>query len=226
MKSPIKISIKTEAVSLGLVICAFALGSYFFTHFPDQVAEHWNIEGQVDRYTSKTVGAFGMPLMMLGMYVLFLVLPYLDPKKARYADFAKVYNVIKFSILGLILLIYAIMGLFNLGYNIEIGTVVPLLVGLMMIVLGNFMGKIKNNWFVGIKTPWTLSSENVWNKTHRLGGYMFVLFGISLIATPLLPVAWKMISFGTGIIAAVIVPIAYSYLAYKQELNKNTKDKA
>lgn len=224
MESPIKISFKTEILAIILLLAAFGLGFYFYTHFPEQVAGHWNIEGKVDRYTSKAAGAFGMPIMMLGMYALFSVLPFIDPKKDRYGDFSKVYHIIKFSILGMLLLVYIIMGMFNLGYNVDVGVLVPVLIGLMMVVLGNFMGKIKNNWFVGIKTPWTLSSENVWNKTHRLGGYMFILFGATMIAAPLLPGAWKLMTFVVGIVCAVIVPIVYSYILYKKEKNGQSSD--
>ncbi len=199
------------------IIISAILSVYFYSHFPAQVVGHWNFQGVPDRYTGKTGAAFGMLGVIAGMYILFLVLPLLDPKRERYQSFEKVYHFFKNSMVFVMSAIYAVAGFYNLGYNVKINLVVPLLIGLLMIAIGNYMGKIKNNWFVGIKTPWTLSSENVWNKTHRMGGYMFILFGLLIMVSPLLPKTLGLIAFILGVVLVVFGTMVYSYLVYRKE---------
>lgn len=113
--------------------------------------------------------------------------------------------------------LYLLTSLYNLGYQINITTWTTLLIGALFIIIGNYMGKIKYNWFMGIKTPWTLSSEKVWNKTHRLSGWLFILLGIIVIATPYLPDQVGLIVFFTSIIVVVAGSFAYSYYLYRIE---------
>ncbi len=217
MKSPIQISFRTEIIPLLIVLISFALGIYFYAHFPEQVITHWDFSGHPDGYSGKFLGAFGLPLMLLGMYLLFLVLPFVDPKKERYGEFQKVYHVFKMLFLCFLFMIYLVLGFVNLGYQIPVNYVVPLMVGLLMIIIGNFMGKIKNNWFIGIRTPWTLSSENVWNKTHRLGGWLFVMYGVLIIVSPFFSNVVGVGIFIFGTVLVVGVTLIYSYLLYRKE---------
>jgi uncharacterized membrane protein len=217
MPYPIKLSVKSEILPILAVIASVILGFYFYAHFPQTVVTHWNWAGQPNGYSGKFTGAFAIPLLLLGMYVLFLVFPMLDPKKERYADFAKVYHFFKAAIILILSGVYAASGFYNLGFNIKISLVVPLMVGILMIVMGNYMGKIKKNWFVGIRTPWTLSSENVWNQTHRVGGWMFMAFGLLIIISPLLPKVLGLAAFILGIILVVFGTFVYSYLLYRKE---------
>lgn len=212
-----KLSFKQELPSLILLVLAWLMGWYFYQHFPDRVVSHWNFYGQPDAWSSKVANAWGLPAIVSGIYLLFLALPYLDPKKERYAEFARVYHIFKNLMLVVMLLVMAAGGLYNLGYPIPIQYVVPAIVGGLMIILGNYLGKLKQNWFVGIKTPWTLSSENVWNKTHRVGGYLFVIFGLLIITTPLLPRLLGLVAFITGVTLAVGGTFGYSYWIYTKE---------
>lgn len=217
MKSAIRLSWKSEAWCILVTVATVALSFYFYAHFPEQVVGHWNFAGQPDDWTSRAGGAFGMVGVLIGMYVMFLVLPMLDPKKERYADFEKVYHLFKNILITFFAVIYVLSGLYNLGYPISIQFWVPWLVGLLMIFMGNYLGKLKRNWFVGIKTPWTLSSENVWNKTHRVGGWMFILFGVCIIISPNLPYAWGAGIFVGGAVLATVGSMFYSYIVYLQE---------
>ncbi|HPW39685.1 MAG TPA: SdpI family protein, partial [bacterium] len=113
--------------------------------------------------------------------------------------------------------IYLFSGLINLGYNLNIGSAVSMIIGALFVVMGNYLGKLKYNWFVGIKTPWSLSSENVWNKTHRVGGWLFILMGIAIIIVPYLPANWGLALFWLAIIVGVLGSMGYSYFAYHQE---------
>lgn len=211
------IKLKNELPSIFLVLVSWVLGWYFYSHFPAQVVTHWNFYGEADNWGKGTTNAIALPMVITGMYLLFLFLPKFDPKKERYAEFEKVYNIFKFILILVMTLVFLASGLFNLGYNIKIQFVVPTLIGLLMIILGNYMGKLKPNWFVGIKTPWTLSSENIWNKTHRVGGYAFIVFGIFIILTPFLPKTLGFLVFGLGILLVTVGTFGYSYWLYRKE---------
>src|SRR3989344_2442875 len=222
MTNPIKLSFKTEIFPLIVLAASVVFSIYFYLHFPAQVATHWNIAGQPDNYSGKAFGAFFLPALLSAIYLLFMFIPYLDPKKERYADFAPAFLKLRNAIIFCLFLVFLASGFNNMGYNVPIDKTVPLAIGLLMIFLGNLMGKIKNNWFVGIRTPWTLSSENVWNKTHRVGGYAFIIFGLVIITVPYLGKTLGLIAFIGGAAIAVLGTIIYSYIAHKQEQKGQT----
>ncbi len=161
--------------------------------------------------------------MIAGIYLLLIGIPLIDPRKARYDQFRKVYHIFKDLIVAFTVAIYFITGFSGMGYNVPVGVWVPGLVGIMFIVLGNYMSKIKPNWFMGIRTPWTLSSEEVWNKTHRLGGKLFILTGVVMILMNFFPVSWRMPVLFAMIIALVAGTFIYSYVLYAKE--EKAKDK-
>lgn len=217
MAYPIKISWKTEILPILMLAAGVGLAGYFYNHFPEMVASHWNFRGEIDSYANKTQGAWAIPVILIALYGMFWGLPLIDPKRERYADFARAYLIMRDMILGLLLFVYTIAGLSNLGFPVKVGNITAFAVGLLMIVLGNYMGKLKKNWFVGIKTPWTLSSDNVWNRTHRAGGWFFVVFGIIIILVPYLPETIGMIMFTGGAIMVTAGSMGYSYWVYRQE---------
>jgi len=212
-----KFSLKTELPALIVLATSIVLSFYFYQNFPETVATHWNFQGKADGFSSKTFGAFFFPALLLLMYALFWVMPYFDPKKERYEEFKKVYAFFRQTIIIVLGIIYWASGFYNLGYNINIGLVSAWTIGLMMLGLGNYMGKIKPNWFFGIKTPWTLSSENVWNKTHRVGGVLFIIFGLIMIVMPFLPENIGLALFLGWAIVLVIGTAGYSYWLFLKE---------
>jgi uncharacterized membrane protein len=215
--NPTKPTLKTELIPLLLLIITILLSFCFYANFPEQVPMHWNAAGEIDDYGSKAVGAFALPGLLLFIYGLFFALPFLDPKKERYIQFRKTYHVFKGIIMFYLAFIYGLIGLAGLGYNVNIGLWMPVMIGTMFIVLGNYMPKIKANWFMGIRTPWTLSSEEVWNKTHRLGGKLFLFGGIVLMLEPLLPVSWRIPVLIVDVLVIVIIPLIYSYILFSKE---------
>ncbi|OGD09143.1 hypothetical protein A2397_01605 [Candidatus Amesbacteria bacterium RIFOXYB1_FULL_44_23] len=217
MRNPIKVSLKTEIASLLTLAVGWTTAWYFYIKFEPQVATHWNFVGEVDGYSSSEVGAFLIPIIMVLMYVMFLVLPAADPKKNHYAAFAKPYVIFKTTILGLLLLIHLAMGAYNVGYPIEIGKTVPMVIGIAVVIMSGWMGKLKQNWFMGIRTPWTLSSERVWDKTHRMGRWAFLVFGVLVLTAPFLPEKLGMVSFAFGVLLVTVGSMVYSYLVYRQE---------
>lgn len=220
MSNPIKPSLKSEIIPLLLIIFTIAASFYFYANFPDRVPMHWNFNGQVDGWGSKITGAFVLPIVILVMYIMFLLIPYLDPKKDRYEQFVKVYHLFKDYIIAFMVLVYFITGLAGLGYNMPVGLIIPIGVGILLILIGNYMAKIKMNWFMGIRTPWTLSSEEVWNKTHRMGGKIFILGGILIILSGIAPLSWRLPIFILTMILLLFGTIGYSYWVYRQENNK------
>lgn len=220
MKTPIKFDFRREWWPLFLLAATVALSFVAYPQLPERVASHWNFAGQVDGWSSRSFQVWFFPLLMAGMYALFLLLPVLDPKKDRYAEFSQVYALFKSLLLSVFFVIDAASTVYNLGYDINISVIVGGTIGIMMIVIGNYLGKLKRNWFVGIKTPWTLSSDNVWNKTHRVGGRLFVIWGLILIAAPWLPPTLGITLFIGGAILATAGSFIYSFFLYKQENSK------
>lgn len=168
---------KTEWPHWMLLALMTTMAIWGWIALPDKLPVHWNMAGQVDRYGSKFEGVLLMPLLALGLYVLFLVLPRLDPGRANYSQFAGVYSVIRFATTAMLTAVYGTMLLAGGGYKIEVSTVVSVATGILFLVLGGAMGKIRPNWFVGIRTPWTLSSKASWIQTHRAGGWLFIVIG-------------------------------------------------
>jgi len=211
-----KFTFKSEILLIILVLGAWAAGFYFYSVFPETVPVHWNIAGEVDRYGSRFEGAFILPIVVTAMYLLFLFIPLIDPKKEKYQQFQNVYHIFRYILILIMWVIYLIASFNGLGYNIRVEIWIPLTIGVLFLILGNYMGKIKSNWFMGIRTPWTLSNDEVWNKTHRLGGKLFMLMGLLLMLSPVLP--WQSLTLTLIIPVSIIalVPVVYSYLLYRK----------
>ena len=203
-------------IQLVIILASIILSIYFYQHFPARVPIHWNVAGQVDNWGSRSFGAFMLPALLVVMYFLFGIISRIDPRKERYAEFAKVYAIIKTAIMVVLFAVYVVASLNAIGYTISVAFWIPFAIGLLFIVLGNYFGKIRNNYFVGIRTPWTLSNEEVWNKTHRLGGKLFILGGVIMLLTGFTPVTLRLPLLILVIVFIAVVPIAYSYLLYKR----------
>lgn len=224
MPNPIKPTIKTELAPVILIILTIAAAVFFYNNLPDRVAIHWNFAGEADKYGSGKTQSAAAPLVIIGVYLLFLFIPYLDPRKECYKQFNKVYHIFKSMILALLAAVYFIIGLNGLGYGLPAGIIVPVLAGILFIVFGRYMGEIKMNWFMGIRTPWTLSSEEVWDKTHRFGGKMFVLAGLLMVFQIFLPLKFRLPVFIISMAIIIFGAVIYSYVLYlKQEKKINKK---
>ncbi len=217
MKNPIKLSFKTELWPLLILAATIALSIWAYPQLPNVVISHWDFYGRANGWSSRELHTLLFPGLLIGLYTLFTLMPKFDPKSERYSEFAGAYLIMRIAILFVLFIVYLAATLFNLGYNINIGAVVAGVIGLLMIILGNYFGKLKRNFFIGIRTPWALSSDNVWNKTHRLGGRLFMIWGLGLILAPwLIPTIAFIILFG-GIIVIISWISIYSYLVFKKE---------
>jgi len=212
-------SIKKDWVIIAILVFTFWVSLYFYPSLPSKVPSHWNINGQIDGYSGRFFGAFGLPLINLAMYFLFMFLPYLDPKQANYTKFAPAYKVLRYTLHIFFTAFQAVVLLVAFGHTVNVGMFAGLGISLLFIVIGNIMGKFKHNYFVGIKTPWTLANEEVWVKTHIMAAPLWVVGGI-------LSGIFSIIGNKTFFIALIVivfiisfVPIVYSYLIFKK-LNK------
>ncbi|MFA6417335.1 MAG: SdpI family protein [Patescibacteria group bacterium] len=217
MKNPIKFSWQTEIWPLLIIAVVVALSIWSYPQLPAKVVSHWDFNGQANGWMSREFHAIMFPVLMAFMYVLLSLMPKFDPRSERYSEFANVYLTFRTMIMLVLAVTFGAATFANLGYPINIGATVSGAIGILMIVLGNYFGKLKSNFFIGIRTSWTLSSENVWNKTHRLGAKLFVIWGLALIAAPWLkPTIAMGILFG-GIIIIIVWTGVYSYLLFNKE---------
>jgi uncharacterized membrane protein len=187
-----------------------------YSHLPERVPIHWNIYGEVDGYGGRFTGAFGIPLLTLAVYILMVVTPRIDPKKANYAKFTGAYKAFLAAFVVFMLTIQTAAMLFTFGYNVNIGVITQIGIGLLFVVMGNYLTRVRHNYFFGIKTPWTLANETVWRKTHRFGGILFVVAGLLTIASVF---TWPEIRFVVTIASAIgvsLISMVYSYLVYRK----------
>ncbi|NLI92278.1 MAG: SdpI family protein [Peptococcaceae bacterium] len=212
-KSNMKIVIVIGAL---LTIIDFIAGFLAYPYLPERVPTHWNISGQVDGWGSAWQGAFLFPLIMLGVFLLLIFLPKIDPKKRNYPQMNRAYSAIVLVIMMFFSVMYFGTLGSALGYFEKVPSLVHLGVGVLFIVIGNYMGKLKHNYFMGIRTPWTLASEEVWYKTHRMAGPFWVIGGIIFMVSSLMPAGFMTIIVLIVIIGLVAVPIGYSYAIFRR----------
>jgi uncharacterized membrane protein len=205
-----------------LIAAMFALAAASWPYVPERIPVHWNLQGEVDRYGGKFTGLLLLPLATLGLYALFLVLPRFDPGRANYRTFAGAYNVIRIALVAFLAALYTATVLAAFGQPIDIGTFISLAIGGLFLVLGNVMGKIRPNWFVGVRTPWTLSSKLSWTRTHRAAGWLFIALGPLIALSGLLRSQWFF--FATLVVggAGLATLVVYSYLVYRSDPDRVT----
>jgi uncharacterized membrane protein len=203
----------------GLVVAALAaaLSLWAYPRLPAVVATHWGASGQPNGYASRGFAVALLPLVMLGVTLLFQVLPKLDPRAQNYAKFTAAYWVIGNAVVVFLLAVHGFVIAYGLGYHANIGRLMPQAFGILFIVLGNYLSRVEPNWFVGIRTPWTLSSDTVWRETHRTGGFVFMLGGLVMIAESSLPAARATVALAVTIPVVVLVPIVQSYVLWRRE---------
>jgi uncharacterized membrane protein len=212
-----KITWRGEALNLILMAAMFILSAVVWPSAPDRIPVHWDITGQVDRFGGKFEGLFLLPLMTIGIYLMLLFLPRLDPKRANYEKFAGVYRIIRTLLVVFMAGLHGVIIASVQGADIDVSMAVMVMVGLMLAVLGNYFGKLKPTWFVGIRTPWTLTSELSWVKTHRLGGKFFVGFGLLLALAGIVGEGWLFLVVMGMFMASIVFLLIYSYLVWKSD---------
>ncbi|MFI8708247.1 SdpI family protein [Bacillus sp. NPDC077411] len=186
-------------------------------HLPDTIATHWSGDTP-DGYSPKLIGMLLMVGIMIGTYILLNVVPKIDPKKENYKKFSKSFMMITYSVLVVLFIANMDIIATGLGYNLSINRFSGLLVGILFLVIGNYLPQCKPNYFIGIRTPWTLSNEEVWRKTHRFSGKVFMILGIIMCGSIFAPVTWESYIILTVALGGAVITMLYSYFAYKKEI--------
>lgn len=216
MRDKTKIRLPISWLVIALILSFYILGFALYPYLPEKVPSHWDAAGQVNGYTSKTFQVIFFPSLILGIYVLMSFAPLIDPKPENYKKFIGVFQSFRIFMVCFMGVLYIATLLFAIGFPISIGKVVRIAIGIMLIFIGNYFGKIRHNFTFGIKTPWTLASEEVWNKTHRVSAPLWVVVGFIWILSIFLAertAFW--ISMGALIIVSLYGTI-YSYVLFRR----------
>jgi immunity protein, SdpI family len=190
-----------------------------YPRLPETVPSHWNLQGQVNGWQPRGRAAFLMPIVLLVLWGVMRGLPAIDPRRANYAKFQPTYDFVVNAVLTVLALIHlAVIGA-ALGAPISIHRLVPIAFGVMLIAIGNQLPRARPNWWFGIRTPWTLSNDRVWERTHRVGGYLMTAGGAAIIIGALVTkLAGPLII--VCIAGAGLGSVIYSYVAWKQETSR------
>ena len=207
IKKNLKILITTSFI----ILLPIAAGLIFWNQLPESMPTHWNVNGDVDGYSSKVFVVFGLPLMMLAFQWICVLATNADPKKEKHPQ--KVLHLVFWLIpiinVGLSIATY----LAALGQEVRMEVVAPVVLGFVFIIIGNYLPKCKQNYTIGIKIPWTLNSEENWNKTHRFAGMLWVIGGTAIMCTSFF--GGFFLFFGI-VLVMTLIPFIYSYVLYKK----------
>jgi uncharacterized membrane protein len=200
-----------------LIALMLLLALWAYPRLPAQVPSHWNVEGEVSGWSGRWV-VFLPPLMGLVLLVLMPLLRRIDPRREHYARFEPTFWLVINVIVAFMFVPHVLTIGTALGWPLPAGDRMMIGgVGLLFILLGNYMPRMKSNWWMGIRTPWTLSSESVWRSTHRLGGRTFVLGGVLMLASLALPAQARVGALIAAVVLSALVPAVWSYVAWRRE---------
>ncbi len=207
----IKKHLKLLLITSAVILLPILAGLFFWDQLPQQMPFHWNAAGEVDGWASKPVAVFGTPLLMLALHWLCVIGTATDPKKQNHSD--KILHLILWIIPLLSVLLHALVYAAALGKAVRMELVMPLFIGLVFVILGNYLPKCKQSYTIGIKIPWTLHSEENWNKTHRFAGFLWVVCGLLVALTGFIGGVWLFLPI---VLLMVFPPVIYSYLLHRK----------
>ena len=203
-------------VAWGVLVLAlmFAYSIWLYPNLPEQVPTHWNWKGEVDGWSSKPFGAFFLPSMTVILWLVLLVLPWLSPRGFKVEAFRPIYNII--VLMMVVLMAYIHLVALQAALHPKLDMARALMGGILLLFagIGALLGRVKRNFWVGVRTPWTLASEVVWDRTHRLASRVYTIVGIAgalAILAGVPPTVALVVFF-----VVVFVPVVYSLVLYKQ----------
>jgi uncharacterized membrane protein len=198
-------------------LLAVAFGIWAYPHLPAEVATHFDVSGDPNGWSSRVVAAIVLPALGVGLMLLFAVLPRLDPRQANYAKFGSTWWTVANAVGILLAALHILMLGKAMGWAVDMTRIVGFGLGGLLVLIGNLMTRLRPNWFMGIRTPWTLSSDQVWRRTHRFGGIAFVIAGLGVLAASAARSSLALY-FAIGLTgAAALGSVVYSYLLWRQE---------
>ena len=204
---------------LGFLFAAAALifSAVVYSNLPEQVPTHFNLKGEPDDWMARPFAAFGMPIFAGLMILLFHMFPRISPRRGNLDRFEDTYWLIANVVIAFMCALHVLVLGRALGWPVDITSATLLGVGLLFMIIGNVLPRTRSNWWMGIRTPWTMENENVWRATHRLAGKTFMLGGAMTIVAAMLPESirpWLAIG-ALGI--AGFIPVIYSYVVWRRE---------
>ena len=207
-----KINRKTLILTTLVCLLPIIAGALLYSSLPETVPTHFNFEGEPDGWSSRAFAAFGLPAIMLGMNFVLQFALNADPKRQNMSE--ALMNIAVWSVPVLSVLCCGMTLAKSLGYDVRFEVIIPVFLGLLFIIIGNYLPKTKQSYTMGIRLPWTLNSEENWNRTHRLAGFLWVLCGVLFIAMSF--IGWSLPIFLSLLAVMILVPLAYSYLLYRK----------
>lgn len=209
----IKKNLKTLIITSIIIILPMIVGVILWDKLPDKFPTHWNSKGEVDQYSSKAFTLFGLSGILLAVQWICVIGTSFDPKKQNHPT--KILHLVFWIIPVLSIILYTITYLTAIGMDARVEIILPIIVGLVLAIVGNYLPKCKQNYTIGIKIPWTLNSEENWNRTHRFAGKLWVIGGVLIMLSGILYKAFIWI-FIPAIVLMVAVPLIYSFVLYKK----------
>ena len=206
---------QTNIILPVFILVAVIVGAALYPSLPDTITSHWNAAGEANGYMGKFWGVFLMPLIMLIMYGVYLLIPKIDPLKANIESFRKYYNLFWVLFSVFFLYIFALLLAWNLGFRFDFTVAIIPALAVFFFFVGMLLKHAKRNWFFGIRTPWTLSSDIVWEKTHRLGSTLFKITALIMLLGVVFPDRFFWFLF-IPLIGSVIYLLIYSYMEYQK----------
>ena len=208
---------KAETPSLVVLALMWGLVAWAWGRVPDHMPVHFGASGAADRIGGRGEGLLLTPSVTSFFYVLLLAWPHLDPRKERFAQFVRPYRLVRLAVLAFFLVLQATTVAIALGSKVNIDGVTSAAAGIAIALLGNYLPKIQPNWIIGVRTPWTLSSDLSWQRTHRLAGPMLVASGILTLITALVRPGASTYVMLTSLLLTGLVSAVYSYLVWRRD---------
>ena len=204
-------------IPLLIITAAVIASAIVYPKLPLTVPTHWDMLGRPNGWSSRVWGAWVIPIVMAVLWALMRVLPAIDPRGSNYAKFGGAFEAIILSIMLYMLGLHLFILRASLGYPVAMERVLPIGVGILLVLIGNLLPRARPNWFVGIRTPWTLSSDRVWEKTHRVGGRAFVAGGLLILIAALVIPHWAHYVLVAVVVACSLGAVFYSYFEWRRE---------
>jgi len=207
----IKKNLKTLIITSVVILLPVLAGILLWNQLPDPMPSHWNASGEVDGWSSKPFAIFGLPLILLAAQWLCVLGTAADPKKNNHPE--KILHLVLWIVPVLSVVMHTFVYLIALGYGVRMEVVMPVLIGVIFTIIGNYMPKCKQNYTIGIKIPWTLNNEENWNKTHRFAGWLWTACGLVIMLTGFFGGFWVFLIIT---LLMVFAPIIYSYMLHRR----------
>lgn len=211
-------------ITIGIIAASVLVSICFYPQLPDQMVSHWNGNFEPNGMMDKAMGLMVFPAIIIFLGALFLIFPKIDPLKSNIEGFRGDYEYFVILILIFLLFLQALVIFWNMGYQMSLPVFMPLWFSVIFFSAGTLCKRARRNWFVGIRTPWAMSSDSVWIKTNRRGGLIFQIAGIAILVGLVIPDLLFIILISFMILIGVYVT-TYSYFEYQKELGSRPNPK-